>query len=145
MPYLMCRRIYFFTAAGGGVRGKGVGTDHDTMTEGGVIIGECHVSTDIFMLVGDMITELISGEVISGNIKEYLKEKCNAIGVDGKETSTGKGKTPGVSRDYKNGIPKEAYINHRSKERAKSNPDKGLDQDQLIAGKVSCVISNRLI
>jgi len=141
----MCRRKYSFTADGGGVRGKGVGTDPVIMTEAGLIIEEYHLFTEIFLPVGEMITELISGEVISGNIKEYLKEKCNVIGVDGKETSTGKGKTPGVSRDYKNGIPKEAYISHRSKERAESNPDKGLAQDQLNAGKVSCVISNRLI
>jgi len=77
------------------------------MTEAGLITEVYHLFTEIFLPVGEMITGLISGEVISGNIKEYLKEKCNAIGVDGKETGTGKGKTPGVSRDYKNGIPKE--------------------------------------
>lgn len=108
MQCLMCRTIYSFTAAGGGVRGKGVGTAPVIMTEAGLITEVYRLFTEIFSPVGEIITELISGEVISGNIKGYLKEKCNAIGVDGKETSTGKGKTPGVSRDYKNGIPKEA-------------------------------------
>jgi len=107
MPYLMCGRIFSFPPDGGGVHGKAAGTAPVTMTEVGLITEVCPLFTEMFLPDGEMITELISGEDISGNINGYLKENCKAIGVNGKETSIGKGKTPGVSRDYKNGIHKE--------------------------------------
>ena len=107
MPFPMYRRIFSFLPDGGGVHGKDAGIDPVTMTEVGLITEAYHLFTEMFLPDGEMITELISGEDISGNINGSLKENCNAIGVDGKETSIGKGKTPGVSRDYKNEIPKE--------------------------------------
>jgi hypothetical protein len=48
------------------------GTVLDTMTEGGGITGECLVFTDIFMRVGEMISEIIGGEDNRGNIIGYL-------------------------------------------------------------------------
>jgi hypothetical protein len=77
------------------------------MTEVGLITEGYHLFIEMFLPDGEMITELISGGDIRGNINGYIKENCNAIGVDGKETSIGKGKTLGVSRDYKNEIPKK--------------------------------------
>ena len=68
----MCRKKYSSPEAGGGVLGKGVGTAPDIMTEGGVITGECQVFTDIFMLVGEMITGIIGGGDNRGNISGYL-------------------------------------------------------------------------
>ena len=85
----MCRKKYSSPEAGGGVHGKGVGTAPDTMTEGGVITGECQVFTDIFMRVGEMITGIIGGEDNRGNISGYLTVTFIAIGVPGKETDTG--------------------------------------------------------
>ena len=74
---------------GGGVPGKDVGTAPDTMTEGGVITGECQVFTDIFMLVGEMISGIIGGEGNRGNITGYITVIFIRIGVTGKEPSTG--------------------------------------------------------
>ena len=74
---------------GGGVPGKDVGTAPDTMTEGGVITGECQVFTDIFMLVGEMISGIIDGEGNRGNITGCITMIFVTIGVTGKEQSTG--------------------------------------------------------
>jgi hypothetical protein len=88
-PYLMWRRRYSSPAAGGGVPGKDVGTAPDTMTEGGVITGEYQVFTDIFMLVGEMISGIIGGEGNRGNITGYITMILIAIGVTGTEPGTG--------------------------------------------------------
>jgi len=74
---------------GGGVPGKGVGTAPDTMTEVGVITGECHVFTEIFMRVGEMISDIIGGEGNRGNITGYITMIFVTIGVTGRETGTG--------------------------------------------------------
>ena len=88
-PYLMYRKRYSSPAAGGGVRGKDVGTDPTTMTEGGVITGERQVFTDIFMLVGEMISGIIGGEGNRGNITGYITMIFITIGVTGKEPGIG--------------------------------------------------------
>jgi hypothetical protein len=59
------------------------------MTEGGVIIGEFQVLTDIFMLVGEMISGIIGGEDNRGNITGYITMIFITIGVTGKEAVTG--------------------------------------------------------
>ena len=59
------------------------------MTEGGVITGECQVFTDIFMLVGKMISGIIGGEGNRGNITGYITMIFITIGVTGKEQGTG--------------------------------------------------------
>ena len=88
-PYPMYRKRYSSPAAGGGVRGKDVGTDPTTMTEGGVITGERQVFTDIFMLVGEMISGIIGGEGNRGNITGYITMIFITIGVTGKEPGIG--------------------------------------------------------
>jgi hypothetical protein len=85
----MFRRKYSSMEVGGGVPGKDVGTDPDTMTEAGVITGECQVFTDIFMLVGEMISDIIDGEGNRGNITGCITMIFVTIGVTGKEPSTG--------------------------------------------------------
>jgi hypothetical protein len=85
----MYRKRYSSPAAGGGVRGKDVGTDPTTMTEGGVITGERQVFTDIFMLVGEMISGIIGGEGNRGNITGYITMIFITIGVTGKEPGIG--------------------------------------------------------
>jgi hypothetical protein len=95
----MCRRIYFFPPVGGGVHGKAAGIAHVTMTEVGVIIAVYHLFTEIFLRAGEMITGIICGEDIGGNINEYPIKTFNAIGTVGKETGIGKGKTHGECRD----------------------------------------------
>ena len=85
----MCRRKYSSPEAGGGVHGMDIGTAPYTMTEDGVITGECQVFTDIFMLVGEMISGIISGEDNRGNITGYITMIFITIGVTGKEAVTG--------------------------------------------------------
>lgn len=104
----MFKRTSSFTVAGGGVHGKAVGIAPNTMTEVGHITEVYHLFTEMFLPPGETITGINNGMVISGNNSGYLKETYNAIGADGKETSTGKNITPGVCKDYsKNGTPKE--------------------------------------
>ncbi|MCX5849850.1 MAG: hypothetical protein NTW65_10415 [Deltaproteobacteria bacterium] len=88
-PYLMCRRKYSSPEAGGGVPGKDAGTAPSTMTEAGVITEGYQVFTDIFILVGEMISGNIGGEGNRGDISGYLTGILIAIGVTGKETGTG--------------------------------------------------------
>jgi hypothetical protein len=104
----MCRRIFSFTVAGGGVPGKADGTAHITMTEVGLITEVYHLFTEMFLPAGETITEIIVGKGNHGNISGYLIRNFNAIGVDGKETNIGKGKIPGVCRDCRQkGNPKK--------------------------------------
>jgi hypothetical protein len=95
----MCRRIYSFSAAGGGVPGKGAGTDLIIMTEGGVITEAYRLFTEIFLPVGEIITEIINGKVTRGNISAYLTRIFNAIGAVGKQTGTGN-REHGACRDF---------------------------------------------
>ena len=95
----MCRKKYSSPEAGGGVLGKDAGTDHDTMTEGGVITEEYQVFTNIFMRVGGMISGIIGGEDNRGNISGYLTVTFIAIGVPGKETDTGVVEDPVIPVD----------------------------------------------
>jgi hypothetical protein len=94
----MFKRIYSFSAAGGGVPGKAAGTAHITMTEGGVITEAYRLFTGIFLRVGEIITEIINGKGISGNISGCLTRISNAIGKAGKKTGIGNRKH-GVCKD----------------------------------------------
>ena len=107
MPFPMFMRIYSSTAAGGGVLGKVAGTAHITTTEVGLIIEVCHLFTEIFLQVGEIITEITNGKDIRGNISGYRIRNFNAIGKAGKKTGIGNRKH-GECRDYrKKRIPKE--------------------------------------
>jgi hypothetical protein len=100
----MCRRIFSFTVAGGGVPGKADGTAHITMTEVGLITEVYHLFTEMFLPAGEMITEITAGKGNRGSISVYLIRIFNAIGVDGKKTDIGKGKIPGVCKDRQDNI-----------------------------------------
>jgi len=91
-------RRYFFTKAGGGVRGKVAGIVPGTMTEVGRIIAVSRLFTGIFLHAGGMITGIICGGDRGGNINEYPIEICNGTGIPGKKTDIGKSKTPGEYR-----------------------------------------------
>jgi hypothetical protein len=96
MPYPMYRQIYSSTAAGGGVPGKVAGTDPATTTGVGLITDTLRRFIETFLPAGEMITAIEGGKDMNGNIKGSLTETLNVIGVDGKETDTGKNVTPGV-------------------------------------------------
>jgi hypothetical protein len=99
MLCLICKRNYSFSAAGGGVPGKGAGIAHITMTEVGLITSVFLFFIETFLGVGETIIGVICGEDIVGTISGYLITNCNTIGKVGKETSIGKNKTTGVSGD----------------------------------------------
>ena len=69
------------------------------MTEDELTTDTCHLFTEMFLPAGEMISEIADGKGILGNISGYRIRTFGAIGADGKETGTGKGRTPGVSRD----------------------------------------------
>jgi hypothetical protein len=95
----MFRRIYSSMAAGGGVHGKDAGIALITMTEGGGITEEHRLSTETFLPVGEMISEIINGTGVRGKVSGYSIGTFSAIGKAGKETGTGKNIIPGVCRD----------------------------------------------
>ena len=99
MPHLMCKTKYFSPPAGGGVRGRVIGIVPVTMTEAGLHMEVYHLSKEVFLRDGEIITEPISGKASPGIKSGYLIMTCSAIGVDGRETGTGK-RIPGEYRDY---------------------------------------------
>jgi len=98
MPYPMYRKISFSTAAGGGVHGKAAGTAPATTTEAGLITDTLRRFIETFIPAGEMITAITGGEDMNGNISGCRIGTFSAIGEAGKETSIGKGRTPGVLR-----------------------------------------------
>jgi len=96
---LTYERTFFSTMAGGGVRGKGDGIVRSTIIPVGFTIRAFQPSIQEFPRVGGMTTGITAGRVINGTISEYLKNSFKIIGEAGKGISTGKSRTPGVSRD----------------------------------------------
>lgn len=89
MPYPMWRMKYSSIVAGGGVHGKGVGTDPDTMTEAGIITVMLHLFIHMSIRGGGMIIGIINGEGNPGGIVWCLTMMFVAIGVIGEEAVTG--------------------------------------------------------
>jgi len=89
MPYPMWKMRYSSIVAGGGVHGKGVGTDPDTMTEAGIIIVMLHLFIRMFIRVGGMIIGIINGGANPGGIVWCLTMMFVVIGVIGEEAVTG--------------------------------------------------------
>ena len=91
-------RTFFSTVVGGGVRGKGSGTDRGTIIQVGATIEGVHLFTEVYPQVGGMTTGKIVGKGINGTTKQYPTMKFNATGGHGKGTSIGRDKTVGVSK-----------------------------------------------
>jgi hypothetical protein len=106
MPHLMCKTKYFSLPAGGGVHGRVIGTVPITMTEAGLHMEVYHLSKEVFLRDGEIITEPISGKASPGIKSGYLIMTCSAIGVDGRETGTGK-RIPGEYRDYSKNVDRQ--------------------------------------
>ena len=100
-------RTFFSTVAGGGVRGKGSGTDRGTMIQVGATIEGVHLFTEVYPQVGGMTIGKIVGKGINGTTKQYLTSKSNRTGGAGKRINIGRSKTVGVSR-----IRRRTEINH---------------------------------
>jgi len=96
---LTYERTFFSTMAGGGVRGKGDGIVRSTIIPVGFTIRTFPLSIQESLQTGGTTTGIAAGIVINGTINEYLKNSFKIIGEAGKGISTGKSRTPGVSRD----------------------------------------------
>jgi hypothetical protein len=58
--------------AGGGVRGRDIGIAHGIMTQDGYTIKGFHPFMDGYTQAGEMITDIIVGEVTGGTINKSL-------------------------------------------------------------------------
>ena len=68
----------------GGVHGKDVGIARNTTTQAGATIKAFHLFIDGYLQAGGMTTGLIVGKGISGTTNEYLTNKFNGTGGNGK-------------------------------------------------------------
>lgn len=85
-------KIYFSTGAGGGVRGTIAGIVHSTMTEDGLIIPIPRLSTEVFLRIGGITTEINPGKDTGGNPNGLIIRTFNGTGMYGRKTGTGKNK-----------------------------------------------------
>jgi hypothetical protein len=81
---------------GGGVRGKGAGIGHGTMTQVGATIETFHFFIEGYHQVGGMTTGSIVGKGISGTTSGYPTNKSNGTGATGKRADIGRSKILGV-------------------------------------------------
>ncbi|SPD73484.1 hypothetical protein PITCH_A190060 [uncultured Desulfobacterium sp.] len=88
----------FFTMAGGGVLGKGIGIAPGTIVQVGYTINKSHYFIGEYHQVGEITIENIVGEDIHGTTNEYPSIKSTRTGATGKKTDIGRNKIPGVSR-----------------------------------------------
>jgi hypothetical protein len=89
--------ISFFTAAGGGVRGKGAGIVHGIIIPVGDTIGVFRLFMSGYHRNGETTIGRIAGEVISGTTNPYLISRFNETGEAGKKTNIGRSRIPGGS------------------------------------------------
>jgi len=83
---------------GGGVRGKDVGIARGTIVQVGATIETFHLFIREYPRAGGMTTGIIVGEGISGTTNEYLINKFNGTGRDGKIIGIGRSNKLGVSK-----------------------------------------------
>jgi hypothetical protein len=83
---------------GGGVRGKGGGIVHDTMTQVGPTMEAYHLFIEEYPQAGEMTIGTVAGEDVNGTTSKYPTNNFNEIGVPGKRADIGRSKIPGVSR-----------------------------------------------
>jgi hypothetical protein len=91
-------RTFFSTMVGGGVRGKGAGITHGTITQVGPTIRGSHPFMRGYRQVGEMITGITVGEDINGTTSEYLTNNFKGIGATGKRAGIGRSNKLGVSK-----------------------------------------------
>jgi hypothetical protein len=82
-------------AAGGGDRGKAVGTAHSSIIQVGATIGKRHPFIAAYLKIGEMIIAKDIGKGINGTGSEYPINKLSKIGKAGKTINIGKSKTVG--------------------------------------------------
>jgi hypothetical protein len=88
----------FSTMVGGGVRGKGAGIAHGTITKVGSTIKGSHPFIQGYRQVGGMTTGIVVGEDINGTTGESLTNNFNETGAAGKRTGIGRSNKLGVSK-----------------------------------------------
>jgi ribosomal protein L30/L7E len=72
MLFLTARKIYISNKAGGGEIGTVIGTVQDIMTMNGVIIPVIRHGREEYLMIGEIIIEIICGVVISGILRKFI-------------------------------------------------------------------------
>ena len=91
--------------AGGGVHGRADGIALVITTRRGCITGVYLLFTDMFLPVGETITEIANGKVIDGNIMECRTGTFKETGGHGNATGTGRNVIGAFRNFLKKGIP----------------------------------------
>ena len=69
MPFLVLRKKYFSDKVGGGDLGVAIGIVQNTMIADGLIIVLIpHLGIEKYLMIGEIVTEIISGVVVLGII-----------------------------------------------------------------------------
>jgi hypothetical protein len=98
--FLISRRRSFSSTVGGGVPGRGDGTDHGNIVQGGFTIKKFPLFMPRSTRDGDMITGTVAGRATPGIFNRFLTINFNKTGAVGKEIDIGKSNKHGVSRVY---------------------------------------------
>ena len=66
MPFLMLRKKYFSDKVGGGDLGVAIGIVQNPMIRAGLIIVVIHLGIEEYLMIGEIVTEIIGGVDILG-------------------------------------------------------------------------------
>ena len=80
MLFLTTRKIYISNKAGGGEIGTVIGTVQDIMTMNGVIIPVIRHGGEEYLMIGEIIIEIICGVVIPGILRKFIMLILTGIG-----------------------------------------------------------------
>jgi len=80
MLFLTARKIYISNKAGGGEIGTVIGTVQDIMTMNGVIIPVIRHGREEYLMIGEIIIEIICGVVIPGILRKFIMPILIGIG-----------------------------------------------------------------
>jgi hypothetical protein len=81
MPFLMLKKNYFSEMVRGGDITADIGIVQNTMIMDGLIIVVIHLGIIKFLVIGEIVTEIISGVVIPGILVTSLTAILIIIGV----------------------------------------------------------------
>jgi len=81
MPFLMLGKNYFSEMVRGGDITADIGIVQNTMIADGLIIVVIHLGIEQYRMIGEVVTEIISGVVILGNLVTSITVSLIIIGV----------------------------------------------------------------
>jgi hypothetical protein len=81
MPFLMLRKNYISDKVGGGDITVDIGIVRDPMIRAGVIIVVIHLGMEEYLMIGEVVTEIIGGVVVLGILLTSITVILIIIGV----------------------------------------------------------------